>query len=55
MNVPGMEMRPGSTISPGGGIGRYDAKKKPGMAGDWTAQLTYDGPRETNLTMNVKP
>jgi Cu(I)/Ag(I) efflux system membrane protein CusA/SilA len=58
MNMPGMVMTSGATISPAGGIGRYRAKIKPDMAGDWTAQLKYDGPHgsgEISLTVNVKP
>ena len=58
MNMPGMVMHSGSTITPAGGVGRYRAKIKPDMAGDWTAQLHYDGPRgsgELSFTVNVKP
>jgi uncharacterized protein YfaS (alpha-2-macroglobulin family) len=58
MNMPGMVMNSGATISPAGGIGRYRAKIKPDMAGDWTAQIKYDGPHgsgEISLTVNVKP
>ncbi|HWB99900.1 MAG TPA: CusA/CzcA family heavy metal efflux RND transporter [Bryobacteraceae bacterium] len=45
MNMPGMVMHSGSTITPTGEPGRYRAKIKPEMAGDWTAKLDYDGPR----------
>ena len=58
MNMPGMVMHSGSTITPAGGPGRYRAKIKPDMAGDWTAQLHYDGPRgqgDLSFTVNVKP
>jgi hypothetical protein len=58
MNMPGMVMHSGSTIEPGGGTGRYRAKIKPDMAGDWTAQLQYSGPRgsgEISFTVNVRP
>jgi len=58
MNMPGMVMHSGSTIEPGGGIGRYRARIKPDMAGDWTAQLNYDGPRgpgQISFSVNVKP
>jgi copper/silver efflux system protein len=57
MNMPGMVMHAGSTISPAGGIGRYRAKVKPDMAGDWTAQLNYKGSHgsgEISFTVNVK-
>jgi Cu(I)/Ag(I) efflux system membrane protein CusA/SilA len=58
MNMPGMVMHSGSTITPAGGTGRYQAKIKPDMAGDWTAQLKYDGPHgsgEIGFTVNVSP
>jgi hypothetical protein len=58
MNMPGMAMHSGSTISPAGGVGRYRAKITPGMAGDWTAQLSYDGPHgagDISFVVNVKP
>ncbi len=45
MNMPGMVMHSGSTIAPAGKPGRYRAKVRPEMAGDWTAKLNYDGPR----------
>jgi hypothetical protein len=57
MDMPGMVMHSGSTIAPGGGIGRYRAKIKPDMAGDWTAELKYDGPRgsgEIRFTVSVR-
>jgi len=56
MNMPGMVMHSGSTITPAGEPGRYRAKIKPDMAGDWTAQLHYDGPRgqgSVSFTVNV--
>jgi len=58
MNMPGMAMHSGSTISPAGGAGRYRAKIEPAMAGDWTGQLKYDGARgsgEVSFNVNVKP
>ena len=58
MNMPGMAMHSGSTIEPGGGVGRYRAKITPGMAGDWIAQLEYVGPHgpgEISFTVNVRP
>ncbi len=58
MNMPGMVMHSGSTITPADAPGRYRAKIKPDMAGDWKAQLSYDGPRGTgsfSFAVNVKP
>ena len=57
MNMPGMVMHSGSTIEPTGTPGRYRAKVKPGMAGDWTATLAYEGPRgpgKVSFSVNVK-
>jgi len=57
MNMPGMAMHSGGTVSPGGGPGLYRLKVKPEMAGDWSAQLQYDGPRGTgqiSFTINVR-
>ncbi|HVZ64172.1 MAG TPA: CusA/CzcA family heavy metal efflux RND transporter [Opitutaceae bacterium] len=56
MNMQNMVMHSGSTISPAGGPGRYRAEIKPDMAGDWTAQLHYDGPHgqgSVSFTVNV--
>jgi hypothetical protein len=56
MNMPGMVMHSASTITPTGEPGRYRAKIKPDMAGDWVAKLTYDGPRgqgSASFTVNV--
>jgi copper/silver efflux system protein len=59
MNMPGMVMHSGSTVSPAGGTGRYRATFRPEMAGDWTAQLHYEGgprgPGEMSFTVNVRP
>jgi Cu(I)/Ag(I) efflux system membrane protein CusA/SilA len=58
MDMPGMVMHSGSTIEPAGAAGRYRAKIKPDMAGDWTAQLHYDGPHgsgQFSFDVNVKP
>jgi Cu(I)/Ag(I) efflux system membrane protein CusA/SilA len=57
MNMPGMVMHSGSTVVPGAGVGRYRARIKPDMAGDWTAKLTYDGLRgsaDIDFTVNVR-
>jgi uncharacterized protein YfaS (alpha-2-macroglobulin family) len=56
MNMSGMVMHSGSTITSPDEPGRYRAKIKPDMAGDWTAQLHYDGPRgvgSVSFTVNV--
>jgi len=56
MNMPGMVMHSGSTIVRAGAAGRYQAMVKPDMAGDWTARLTYNGPRgsgELGFTVDV--
>jgi Cu(I)/Ag(I) efflux system membrane protein CusA/SilA len=58
MNMPGMVMNNGATIEPAATPGQYRAKVKPGMAGDWTATLAYDGPRGSgrlSFSVNVKP
>jgi Cu(I)/Ag(I) efflux system membrane protein CusA/SilA len=58
MNMPGMVMHSGGRILPTGTPGQYQAKIKPDMAGDWTAKLTYQGPRGTgqiSFSANVKP
>ncbi len=58
MNMPGMVMHSGATIEPTGTPGQYRANVKPGMAGDWTATLHYEGPRgsgSTSFSVNVKP
>lgn len=58
MNMQNMVMHSGSTVQPAGEPGRYRAMIKPDMAGDWTAQLHYDGPHgrgEFSFTVNVKP
>src|SRR5437660_728531 len=45
MNMPGMQMRSSSTIARTSTPGRYRAKIKIDMSGDWSAQISYDGPR----------
>ena len=56
MNMAGMAMHSSATIEPTGTPGRYRAKVKPDMAGDWMASLTYEGPRgsgKVNFSVNV--
>src|SRR5438552_3242629 len=58
MNMTGMQMHEGANIQPAGAPGRYRAKIKVGMAGDWAGKLSYDGPRgrgETTVTLSAKP
>jgi Cu(I)/Ag(I) efflux system membrane protein CusA/SilA len=57
MNMPGMVMHSGATIEPTGTPGRYRAKVKPDMGGDWKASLHYQGPHgegSTSFSVNVK-
>jgi YtkA-like len=58
MNMPGMQMHEGATVQRTGTAGQYRAKIKVGMAGDWTAKLSYEGPRgsgQTSFNLNTKP
>src|SRR6266487_660263 len=58
MNMTGMQMHEGANIQPAGAPGRYRAKIKVGMAGDWGGKLSYDGSRgrgETTVTLSAKP
>jgi copper/silver efflux system protein len=57
MNMPGMQMNGGATIQGTGTPGRYRAKIKVGMAGDWAAKLSFNGPRgsgQTSFNVSVK-
>jgi hypothetical protein len=57
MNMPGMQMHGGATVQRTGTAGQYRAKIKVGMAGDWTAKLSYEGPRgsgQTSFNLNTK-
>jgi hypothetical protein len=58
MNMTGMVMHSGATVKRTDTPGRYRVEVTPDMAGDWTASLSFNGPRgpsETSLTVNVKP
>src|SRR5947209_2509836 len=44
MNMPGMQMHSGGTIERTNTAGRYRAKIKIDMAGDWNAKISFDGP-----------
>ncbi len=57
MNMPGMVMHGSATVRPAGTPGHYGASLKAEMGGDWTATLTYEGPRgsgQTSFKVNVK-
>src|SRR5881398_130836 len=57
MDMTGMQMHEGANIQPTGAPGRYRAKIKVGMAGDWAGKLSYDGHRgrgETTVTLSAK-
>src|SRR5437868_9106478 len=57
MNMPGMQMHSGGTIERTNRSGRYRAKIKIDMAGDWNAKLSYDGPQgkgKTIFNVNTK-
>ena len=57
MNMPGMQMHEGATVQRTGIPGQYRAKIKPGMAGEWMAKLSFNGPRgsgQTSFNLNVK-
>src|SRR5438876_4004827 len=45
MNMPGMQMHSGGTIERANTPGRYRAKIKIDMAGDWNAKISFEGPR----------
>jgi hypothetical protein len=56
MNMPGMTMRDSGKIQPAGKPGQYRVRVSPSMAGDWTTNLSYDGPRghgETVISLSV--
>lgn len=57
MNMPGMQMHEGATVQTTGTAGKYRAKVKADMAGDWIAKLSFNGPHEsgqTSVNLNVK-
>jgi copper/silver efflux system protein len=57
MNMPGMQMHSGSTIERTNTPGRYRAKIKIDMSGDWSAKISFEGPRgkaERSFSLTVK-
>ena len=45
MNMPGMVMHSGAKIKKDDGMGDYQAHLTPDMAGDWSVDLSYQGPQ----------
>ncbi len=57
MDMAGMTMRDAGRIQATGTPGQYHVKTTPGMAGDWRANLSYDGPHghsATSVLLSVK-
>ena len=57
MNMPGMVMHSGAKISREHEPGSYQAHLTPDMAGDWSADLSYQGPQgsaKLTLPLNVR-
>jgi len=53
-----MQMHSGGTIERTDTPGRYGAKIKIDMAGDWNAKISFDGPHgkgQTSFNLNAKP
>ena len=58
MNMPGMQMSAGGIIERTNMPGRYRAKIKIDMSGDWSAKISYEGPHghgQTSFNLNAKP
>jgi hypothetical protein len=57
MNMPGMVMHSGAKIKKDDKIGDYQAHLTPDMAGDWSVDLSYQGPQgpaKLTVPLNVK-
>jgi hypothetical protein len=57
MNMAGRTMRDAGRIQSTGTPGQYRVKTTPAMAGDWRANLSYDGPHghsATSVLLSVK-
>jgi len=50
MNMPGMAMRGGGPAQKTGTAGQYRAEVKADMAGDWSAKISFNGPRGQGKT-----
>ena len=57
MNMPGMVMHSGAKMKKNGGMGDYKADLTPNMAGDWSVDVSYQGPQgpaKLKVPVNVK-
>src|SRR5437762_2456173 len=57
MNIAGMLMHGGATIEPTNTAGRYRAKIKIDMSGDWNTKISFDGPLgkgETSFSLTAR-
>jgi hypothetical protein len=57
MNMPGMQMHSGGAIERTSAPGRYRAKIKSDMSGDWSAKISFEGPHgkaERSFSLTVK-
>jgi hypothetical protein len=57
MNMPGMVMHSGAKIKKDDKIGDYRADLTPDMTGDWSVDLSYQGPQgpaKLAVPVNVK-
>src|SRR5438477_345276 len=57
MNMPGMQMHSGGKIERTNTPGRYRAKIKIDMSGDWSAKISFEGPHgkaERSFSLTVK-
>jgi hypothetical protein len=46
MNMPGMVIHSGAKIKKDDTVGDYQASLIPDVAGDWSVDLTYQGPED---------
>ena len=57
MNMPGVVMHGGGLAQKTGTAGQYRAKVRADMAGDWSAKVSFNGPRghgETNFSISAR-
>jgi len=57
MNMPGMQMHGAATVERTRTTGQYHGKIRIDMAGDWSARISYDGPRghgETSFSITAR-
>jgi hypothetical protein len=58
MNMPGVVMHGGGPAQRTGTTGQYRAEVRADMVGDWSARVSYQGPKgngQTTFPLNVKP